>query len=131
MFFQKVEIRNLPDDTPQLSKVIFLRGASGSILTTQAESNTVYSLKVEVLRKWKIGFPSLVENLHFPSFSITLLNGFTLNFLHRFVLSHLQHTQYPHSPLKMGTTWSPSSMSVTPSPTLSTILYNKIGPNII
>lgn len=41
-----------PVVTPQLSKVMVLRGAFGSILTTQAESTTVYSLKVEVLRKW-------------------------------------------------------------------------------
>lgn len=42
---------DIPVETPQLSNVIFLRGASESILTTQAESRTVYWLKVEVLRK--------------------------------------------------------------------------------
>jgi len=93
-----------------------------SILTTHAESSTVYSVKVEVFKKWKMGFLSIVENLVPPSQSITFFIISTPNLSHLFVFSLLQYLQSPHSPLKIGTTKSPSFISLTPSPTLSTIL---------
>jgi len=45
--------RDLPVETPQLSKVSFLRLRLSLVLslTAQAESTTVYSLKVEVFKK--------------------------------------------------------------------------------
>lgn len=97
--------------------------------TTQAESTTVYSEKVEVFKKWKMGFPLTVENLVVPSPSITFFVASTPNLSHKLVFSHLHIEHSPHSPLNIGTTMSPSSTSLTPSPTLSTILYIYIYPS--
>ena len=99
-------------------------GASESIFTTQADSNTVNSLKVDVFRKWYIGCrrSSAVVNRVCPSWTIVLFIGFTPIFSHVLVFGFWQHRHVPHSPLNSGITWSPAATSTTPSPTLSTIL---------
>lgn len=92
-------IEGVPVESPQLSKLNFLRGKSGFILTTQEESTTVYSLKVDVLRKWNIGsLRSLLQNLTFPSLGISFLIGLTPKFWHMFVSERRHGTQLPHSP---------------------------------
>jgi len=49
---------------------------------------------------------------------------------HMLLSSDLQCAQSPHSPVNTGRAWSPGFRWVTPSPTLSTILNNKINsPN--
>lgn len=123
--YNNSSVNEEPVEMQQLSKAMWLSETRvGSILTTQAESSTVYSQKVEVLRKWKMGFPSFsLRNLHFPSLAITLFMGSIPKFSHTFVFWDLQKMQSPHSPWNMGITQSPTSTSLTPSPTLSTILH--------
>lgn len=53
-------------EMPQLRMQTLSRGAKGLIFERQPEWTTVYSLKVEVPRKWLIGVP-LMENLDLPS----------------------------------------------------------------
>lgn len=118
---------SVPVETPQLRMHTLSSGALGLIFATQPEWTTVYSLKVEVPTKWKIGFP-LIENLDFPSFSMTPRSVFILRRSHILLSSDLQCRQSLHSPVNTGRTWSPGLRSATPSPTLSTIL-NKEGPD--
>lgn len=100
-----VNEKKIPVETPQLRRHIFSRGKRGSTLTTQAESMTVYSEKVDVLRKWKMGLLSLVvKNLVLPSLTITFFIGSTLNLSHRLAPSRLHTLQSPHSPVKIGST---------------------------
>lgn len=81
--------RKQPVEMPQLRMHTLSRGANGLIFATQPEWITVYSLKVEVPRKWFIGSP-LIENLDFPSASMTPLNGFVLKRSHMLLSSDLQ-----------------------------------------
>lgn len=111
----------LPVEMPQLRIHTLSRGANGLSLARQPEWTTVYSLKVDVPKKWLIGFP-LIENLDFPSLSITPLSVFILSRSHILLSSDLQCLHSPHSPVNTGRTWSPTWRSETPSPTLSTIL---------
>lgn len=110
-----------PVDIPQLSTQTLSRGAAGLILATQPTWTTVYSLKVEVPRKWWMGFP-LIENLVFPSASIWPLSVLILRRSHMLLSSDLQWRHSLHSPVNTGRTRSPGWRSVTPGPTLSTIL---------
>lgn len=59
LFYKTIYIKNkresnLPVETPQLSKVSFLRLRVSSVLSLRAqpESTTVYSVKVEEFKKW-------------------------------------------------------------------------------
>jgi hypothetical protein len=75
-------MHTVPVEMPQLRRHIFSSGALGLILTAQAASSTVYSAKVEVLRKWYNGcrtpeLRSTTENLVPPSEVMVLLNGLT------------------------------------------------------
>ena len=72
----------LPVEMPQLRRHIFSSGAAELILTVHAESSTVYSVKVDVLRKWYTGWRlpldrSTTENLVPLSLDMVLLNGLT------------------------------------------------------
>ena len=67
---------------PQLRRHIFSSGALGLILTAQAASSTVYSVKVEVMRKWNTGCctpdrRSTTENLVPLSWTMVVLKGST------------------------------------------------------
>lgn len=117
-----------PVEIPQLKTHTLSRGAAGLILATHPTCTTVYSLNVEVPTKWYIGFP-LIRNLDLPSPIMTPLSVFILSRSHMLLSSDLQCRHSLHSPVKTGRTWSPGARSVTPSPTLSTILYtNKKNP---
>jgi hypothetical protein len=52
-------IINLPVETPQPNKHIFVKSAPGWILAAEISAITAYSAKVEQPIKWKIGLPSL------------------------------------------------------------------------
>lgn len=118
---KKGEFFYKPVDIPQLSTQTLSRGAAGLILATDPTCTTVYSLNVEVPRKWWMGFP-LMENLDFPSASIWPLSVLILRRSHMLLSSDLQWRHSLHSPVNTGSTWSPGWRSVTPGPTLSTIL---------
>lgn len=112
-----------PVDIPQLRTQTFSSGAEELILATLPTWQTVYSLKVEVPRKWLMGFP-LAVNLVLPSLSMTFLSVFIRRRSHMLLSSDLQCRHSLHSPVNTGRTVSPSFRSVTPSPTLSTTLKN-------
>lgn len=111
-----------PVEMPQLRTQTLSRGAAGLILAKQPTWTTVYSLKVEVPTKWWMGCPFL-ENLVLPSLIITPRSVLIRRRSHILLSSDWQWLQSPHSPVKIGRTWSPGWRSFTPSPTLSTILF--------
>ena len=115
----------LPVEMPQLRTQTLSRGASGLILARQPTWMTVYSLKVDVPTKWKIGWP-LMEKRDLPSPIITPRSTLILRRSHMLLSSDLQWAHSLHSPVNTGRTWSPGARSVTPSPTLSTMLRAKI-----
>lgn len=119
---------DLPVGMPQAKRQILSKGADGLTLATQPASTTVYSLKLDTLRKWWMGCPR-IENRLVRSPSIVPRPGSTFNLAHRLVLSDLHCLHSPHSPVKRGITWSPSLTSVTPSPTLSTTLHSPSSNN--
>jgi hypothetical protein len=57
-----------------------------------------------------------------PSPIITPRSTLILRRSQRLLSSDLQWAHSLHSPVKTGRTWSPGTSSVTPSPTLSTML---------
>lgn len=113
----------VPVETPQLRRQARLGEIEESILTTFATSTTVYSLKLETFKKWKRVLPLMSVNL--LEFSYLGIHGDTLkgNLLQRLLLCDLQSTQSPQSGMNVGSTVSPSTTSVTFSPTLSTTLF--------
>lgn len=110
-----------PVEIPQLRTQTLSKGAEGLILATHPTWMTVYSLNVEVPTKWYIGFP-LIENRDCPSPIITPLSVLIRRRSHMLLSSDLQWAHSLHSPVNTGRTWSPGASSVTPSPTLSTML---------
>ena len=114
------EVWDAPPATPQLSKQTLSRGAAGFIFTTYGCSTTVYSLNVEH-RNLEIGVP-FMENRDFPSLFMPVSRDATPKLAQWFVFGEAQYLQTWHSPVKTGITWSPAFRSVTPLPTLSTIL---------
>jgi len=122
--------KQLPVDTPQLSRLAMLGGIAGSILVSWVMSTTVYSVKLETNMKWSMISPFKFLNLDVPSLGIPGENS-KGNFEQRLLLLDLQSIHSPHSDKKTGTTTSPFLTSVTPSPTLSTTLdHVKIDWNI-
>lgn len=115
------EVWDVPPATPQLSKQTLSRGAAGFIFTTYGCSTTVYSLNVEH-RNLEIGVP-FMENRDFPSLFMPVSRDATPKLAQWFVFGEAQYLHTWHSPVKTGITWSPAFKSVTPSPTLSTILH--------
>lgn len=109
---------------PQLRIQTLSKGARGLIFARQPAWTTVYSLKVDVPRKWFTGEP-FMENLDFPSLSMTPLSVLILSRSHMLLSSDWQCLHSPHSPVNTGSTWSPTARSDTPSPTLSTTLRNE------
>lgn len=114
-------------ETPQLRRQARLGGTEESILTMFATSSTVYSLKLETFKKWKRVWPLRSVNLLESSY--LGIHGDTLkgNLLQRLLLCDLQSTQSPQSDMNVGSTVSPSTTSVTFSPTLSTTLLIHIN----
>ncbi|KAJ0545724.1 hypothetical protein HanIR_Chr08g0352941 [Helianthus annuus] len=84
-------------------------------------STTVYSLKLDTLKKWYKVSPLMSVNLLVSSLFIQG-EGLKGNFVHRLLFSDKQSVHSPQSAKKIGITVSPSTTSFTPSPTLSTIL---------
>lgn len=113
-------------ETPQLRRQARLGGIEESILTTLATSRTVYSLKLETFKKWNRVLPFRSVNL--LEFSYLGIHGETLKgkLLHKLLFGDLQSTQSPQSGINVGSTVSPSTTSVTFSPTLSTTLLFKL-----
>ena len=118
---------SIPVQIPQLRTQTLSSGAAGLIFATHPAWTTVYSLNVEVPKKWCMGCPFL-ENLDWPSWIMTPLSVLILSSSHMLLSSDLQWAQSPHSPVNTGRAWSPGFRWVTPSPTLSTIL-NKTMKN--
>lgn len=110
----------LPADTPPLRRQAFSGGMSESIFTMLLMSTTVYSLKLETLRKLYTVFPLESVILLVPS----LIPGWTCvgNLQHMLLFSDSQSMHSPQLGRNTGTTKSPSLTSSTFSPTLSTTL---------
>lgn len=114
-------VKKLPVETPHPRRHALSGGISGSIFIRLAMSTTVYSLKLEINKKWYMISPFWPVNLVVPSRGI---QGDTLKgkLVHRLLLVDLQSMHSPHSGRITGITTSPFVTSVTSFPTLSTTL---------
>lgn len=112
----------LPVETPQLRRQALFGGIVGSIFVTLATSSTVYSLKLDIQRKWYKLSPLRSVNLLVPSLGIhwEIWKG---NFEHMLLFFDLQSIHSSQSGKNTGITMSPVDSPWTPSPTLSTTLW--------
>jgi hypothetical protein len=100
------------------------RSASGLTFATQASSQTVYWLKVEVPKKWLMGFPSDTreKRVVFLSDGIKPLLQLYTSVSQTLVFPRLHFGHFLHSAIQTGSTLSPTFRSVISRPTLSTNL---------
>ena len=105
----------MPVDSPQASVQTTSSGASGLTLASAISGMTVYSAKVDVPMKWRIGSPSrerrVVPSGRWPRFCCSRMAR------HRFVRGLRQWMHSRHWGEKSVTTWSPGARPSTPSPT--------------
>ncbi|THU60896.1 hypothetical protein C4D60_Mb07t17560 [Musa balbisiana] len=108
--------------TPQLRRQAFSGGMAAATLTTRVTSTTVYSLKLETLRKCCTGAPEASVNREVPSRGITPSWSPSGTPEHTLLRTDRQSTQSPQCARKHDSTMSPTLTSSTCSPTLSTTL---------
>ena len=107
-----------PVESPQANSAAPSSGASGDTLASAISGITVYSAKVEVPMKWRIGSPSR-ESRVVPS-GRKPLPCMSRMARQRLVLGLRQWMHSPHWGENSVTTWSPGATRLTPSPTRST-----------
>ncbi len=108
-----------PVDSPQANTHARSAGASGLTTGSAISGITVYSAKVDVPMKWRMGSPSrsrrVVPSGRWPLFCSSRMA------VQRLVFGLRQCSHAPHWGEKSVTTRSPSDTRLTPSPTFSTM----------
>ena len=107
-----------PVESPQAKSAAPSSGASGFTFASAISGMTVYSAKVDVPMKWRIGSPPR-ESRTMPSGRCPFPCSSRIA-MHRFVRVERQWTHSRHWGEKSVTTWSPGATNATPSPTRST-----------